>query len=176
MLCVFKYITGVLAPRVFIDYKLASRSQYVRLIVHGRYYNSTGAEMCSGNSTGNVKYYYAGVLLINPPSLPAHVEVSFTKNRTSDTNWAMEHCNADSFSSYNTTVVKQGNHIMRFVTYFLFVSCKIPLPSCRELFLFCQYMYSAQNQSKPRSSVETLGHGFRALDSITACFALHGQQ
>ena len=131
VLCVYKYINGVPTPRVFIDYKKASKSQYVRLFVRGHYYNAKGAQNCSEDSHN---YYYAGVLLIQPQSLPAHVEVSFTKNRTSTTPGL---CNADSFPSYNTTVVKQGNHIRHFVTYFLFFgSCRIPLPSCRELFLF----------------------------------------
>ena len=114
VLCVYKHINGVPSPHVFIDYKEASSSQYVRLFVRGRYYNAIGAQNCSEDS---YHYYYAGVLLIQPQSLPAHVEVSFTKNRTSTTL-----CNADSFPSYNTTVVKQGNHIRHFATYFLFLA------------------------------------------------------
>ena len=134
VLCVYKHIDDVLSPQVFIDYKEASSSQYVRQQrVHGHYYNATGAQNCSEDSH---RYYHAGVLLIQPQSLPAHVEVSFTKNRTSTTTGFLL-CNADSFPSYNTTVVKQGNHIRYFVTYFLFFgSCRIPLPSYRELFLF----------------------------------------
>ena len=96
ILCVFKAIGIVPPPRVFINGTLlnCSDAQFVELKVPGLYYNSTG-RACDVQPS-SASWYRAGALLITPSSLPALVEVSFTKGHFACQRFMVQ-CGEDTF-------------------------------------------------------------------------------
>ena len=104
VLCVYKCVGDVSKPGVFINGDMANQSQYVELQLQGAYYNATGMACTDESYSDHQRMYYTGVFLIFPSTLPATVEVSFLKGRSSP---FRDHLTL--VPSYNTTLIKQGN-------------------------------------------------------------------